>query len=183
MPTTAKRRNLSARLAKLKALVTDVDGVLTDGTIGLTGTNEPLRKYYVRDGIGIIMLQRTGILCALLSADNSVGLQQRAKFLGINAAALGIKNKEDGFAKLLSDWKLTPDQVGYIGDDLIDMAPLLAAGVSFAPADAHPTVCSRADIVTQVAGGHGAVREVCELILRAQDSKILASAEECGLLL
>ena len=168
-------------LAKIKALVVDVDGVLTDGRIICADSGETARMFHAHDGIGIVLLRRAGIRCAVMTASVSASVRQRAERLAFDAIIEGCKDKGSAFSELLADWRLPSGQVAYMGDDLVDIAPMAAAGLAAAPSSAHPAVLEVAQLVTRAAGGRGAVRELCEMILAAQDAQVLEDAKRCGL--
>jgi 3-deoxy-D-manno-octulosonate 8-phosphate phosphatase (KDO 8-P phosphatase) len=150
-------------------LVMDVDGVLTDGSIVVAADGSEIKTFNVRDGSGIKYLMRQGIQTAILSARDCPPVTRRAGNLGINHCITGALDKLPAYRKLLDDEGLADEAVCYIGDDLPDIPPMRAAGVAVAPADAVPEVKSFADLVTTASGGHGAVREVAEMILKVQD--------------
>ncbi len=156
------------RLRALRALVLDVDGVLTDGGMyyGLEG--EGLKRFDVKDGLGLRRLREAGLLLALISGENSKIVIRRAEKLRIGEVHLGVEDKTAVFRDLLARHKLDAGDGAYMGDDLNDLGPLGAAGLSFAPADAVPEVRRAVDWVTRRPGGHAAVREVCDLILAAR---------------
>ena len=172
---------MSASLAKVKALVLDVDGVLTDGRIFCTASGESARIFYVPDGIGIRMLKKAGIRCAAITGSSSDSVRRRLEHLKFDAIIADCVDKGPALDKLAADWQLGCEQVAYMGDDLVDIAPMVAAGVAAAPAGAHPAVLAAAALVTRAGGGAGAVRELCEMILSAQESQVLKEAKECGL--
>ncbi|MCY4325433.1 MAG: HAD hydrolase family protein [Betaproteobacteria bacterium] len=172
---------MAADLATIKALVFDVDGVLTDGRIVFTASGETRRAFHAHDGIGIVLLRRAGIRCAAITSASCPSISKRVERLGLDAFVDGCKDKGAAFARLLADWQLAAEQVAYMGDDLVDMAPMLSAGVAAAPSNANSAVLAAAAVVTDAAGGCGAVRELAEMILQAQDAQILAEAKKCGL--
>ena len=172
---------MSAVFASIKALVVDVDGVLTDGRIVCSASGEARRTFHVRDGIGIVLLRRAGIRCAVMTSASPASIEKRIEKLKFDESIYDCKDKGEAFAQLVAEWQLEAGQVAYMGDDLVDVAPLLAAGVAAAPSDAHPAVLAIATVVTRAGGGRGAVRELCEMILEAQGSQVLEEAKKCGL--
>ena len=156
------------RAARVQLLALDVDGVLTDGTIYIGAEGEAFKPFNIMDGLGIRMALDSGIQVAIITARRSEALARRAEELGITHLITGEKNKPTAFSGLLEELGLEAEQAAYVGDDLIDLGVLRRAGLAVAVANAHPLVHRHAHWATQRRGGHGAVREVCELILAAQ---------------
>ncbi|MDR5616555.1 MULTISPECIES: 3-deoxy-manno-octulosonate-8-phosphatase KdsC [Arsenophonus] len=156
-----------ARLIKL--LICDVDGVMTDGLIYMGNNGEELKAFNVKDGYGIRCLLTSAIEVAIITGRKAKLLEDRAKTLGINYLYQGQSEKKLAYNDLITRLKLQPQQIAYIGDDLIDWPVMSQIGLSVAVADAHPMLLSKAHYVTYQAGGKGAVREICDLILLAQD--------------
>lgn len=146
----------------------DVDGVLTDGSIIFDGGREEIKIFSVHDGLGLRMAQRSGIIAGFISARESEMVAQRARELEIPEVHQKIEDKVSVWEKLLEKYRLLPENVAMIGDDLGDLPLLCRAGLSIAVANAVEEIKDRVDYVTQHPGGRGAVREVVELILRAQ---------------
>ena len=159
---------LLERARKTRLLMMDVDGVLTDGRIIQDGQGHELKVFDVKDGHGIVMAHRAMLRTALISGRASETITQRAGELGIKLVFQKVWNKLEVYEKILVDAALTHDQVAYIGDDLIDIPLLRRVGLAVAVADAVDEVKAAAHVVTQRPGGQGAVREVIELILKAQ---------------
>jgi len=157
------------RAARIKLLLCDVDGVLTDGSVFIGGERE-VKRFNIRDGLGLILAQRAGLKVGWVSARPSVVTEMRAKELKIDfLVQQGDKiSKTGAIEKLLAREKFNWDEVCFVGDDVVDLGPLARAGLGVAVADARPQVKAAADFVTRAAGGRGAVREVIEMILRAQ---------------
>ncbi|MBI6529430.1 3-deoxy-manno-octulosonate-8-phosphatase KdsC [Proteus vulgaris] len=153
---------------KIQLLICDVDGVMSDGLIYMGNNGEELKAFNVRDGYGIRCLLTSGIEVAIITGRQSKLLEDRAKTLGITYLYQGQHNKLLAYQQLLDTLNLKPEQTAYIGDDLIDLPVMEKVGLSVAVADAHPLLTSRADYVTRIMGGRGAVRELCDLILLAQ---------------
>jgi 3-deoxy-D-manno-octulosonate 8-phosphate phosphatase (KDO 8-P phosphatase) len=160
---------LLERARKTRLLIMDVDGVLTDGRIIQDGHGHELKVFDVKDGHGIVMAHRAKLRTALISGRESETITRRADELGIELVFQKIWNKLEVYEKILVDTELTHDEVAYIGDDLIDIPLLRRVGLAVAVADAVDEVKAAAHLITQRPGGQGAVREVIELILRAQD--------------
>jgi 3-deoxy-D-manno-octulosonate 8-phosphate phosphatase (KDO 8-P phosphatase) len=159
---------LLERARKTRLLIMDVDGVLTDGRIIQDCHGHELKVFDVKDGHGIVMAHRAKLKTALISGRESETITRRAEELGIELVFQKIWNKLEAYEKILGDTQLTHDQVAYMGDDVIDIPLLRRVGLAVAVADAVDEVKAAAHLITQRPGGQGAVREVIELILRAQ---------------
>ncbi|MGV3346512.1 3-deoxy-manno-octulosonate-8-phosphatase KdsC [Enterobacteriaceae bacterium LUAb1] len=157
------------RAKNIRLLICDVDGVMSDGLIYMGNSGEELKAFHVRDGYGIRCLLTSGTEVAIITGRKAKLLEDRCQTLGITHLYQGQSDKVLAFQELLDKLSLTPDQVAYIGDDLIDWPVMEHTGLSVAVADAHPWLTQHADYVTQRPGGKGAVREICDLILIAQD--------------
>lgn len=154
--------------AEIRLVICDVDGVLSDGLIYMGNNGEELKAFNVRDGYGIRCLITEGIHVAIITGRQSKLVADRATTLGIEHLYQGQSDKLIAFEKILADLNLQPHQVSYIGDDLIDWPVMAKVGLSVAVADAHPILLQRAQYVTRILGGRGAVRELCDLILQSQ---------------
>ena len=159
---------LLERARDIRLLVLDVDGVLTDGRLYFNAEGEALKAFHVRDGAGIVQLRRSGIEVAIISGRNSAAVNTRMRELGVTHIHQGINDKQQALHALLQSLNLTGNDIACIGDDTPDLPMLEIARLSVAVADAHPKVRAAAHYVTQLAGGLGAVREICDLILQAQ---------------
>lgn len=170
------------KLAAIKLLALDVDGVLTDGSINISSNGELFKAFNAKDGMGISCALRSGIQIAIVTGRKSQIIHNRAQELGITLLREGVKDKFGELQSLSEELDLSPRQVAYMGDDLNDLPAFRAAGTAFAPADAVGEVKAAADFVTTVGGGHGAVREAIERILRAQGvwETIVASYFQSG---
>lgn len=177
----AKAKRTPADPAAIRALVTDVDGVMTDGRIALGVGGEELRSYHARDGIGLKLCRRAGIKLVIMSSSPDAGIKVRAERLGFDLALLDVKDKERELGAQAEAMGLALAQIAYIGDDLIDIGPMRLAGLACTVADAPDAVKAHADYVAKLAGGRGAVREICEMILAAAAPDLLAKARSCGL--
>ncbi len=160
---------LSERLKQISALILDVDGVLTDGSIVYSDQGAEIRRFHVRDGSAIRWWTDLGYPCAIISGRNSPIVERRAKELGIGTVMQGISDKKAALAKILETLQLRPEQCAAIGDDLPDLPLIMHCGVGIAVADACPELRSNADFATLASGGRGAVREAIETILKAQN--------------
>lgn len=161
-------KDLRLRVAALEWLLSDVDGVLTDGRLHYGPEGEAWKSFHVRDGLGLKLAQRAGLKVGLLSARGGPALEARAAELGLDAVICRREDKYQAFREFLDQHRLRARRVAYAGDDLVDLPILLACGLSFAPADAAPEVRDRVDHTLAAAGGCGAVREMVEWILRAR---------------
>lgn len=161
--------DVMARAGKIRLLICDVDGVLSDGLIYMSNSGEELKAFNVRDGYGIRCLKTSGIEVAIITGRSAKLLEDRAKTLGITHLYQGQSDKLVAFNELLEKLSLAADEIAYIGDDLIDWPVMAKIGLAVAVADAHPLLLPRAHYVSRVAGGRGAVREVCDIILLAQN--------------
>lgn len=161
----------------IRLAVFDVDGVLTDGRLWFTPQGDELKAFHARDGHGIKLIQRAGIETAVISGRRSPAVALRLESLGVRHVYQGCEQKRVVFESLLGQLNLTSDQVCFIGDDVLDLPILRRAGLSVAVADAHFAILPWAHLVTRQAGGAGAVREICDLLLHAQDQleKVLQS--------
>jgi 3-deoxy-D-manno-octulosonate 8-phosphate phosphatase (KDO 8-P phosphatase) len=161
-------RALSLRLRRVELLLCDVDGVLTDGSI-LVGEKTEMKSFHIQDGLGLGALRKSGIRVGWISNRLSVATAQRAKELRIDFLRQERRSKVTVIEELLGQVKLSWNQVCYVGDDIVDLGPLKRAGVGVAVANAVSEVMGAAHYVTSARGGGGAIREVCELILKAKD--------------
>ena len=162
--------SLVSSLKRIKLFLCDVDGVLTDGSVFIGGERE-FKRFNIRDGLGLVLAQRAGLKVGWVSARPSAATEMRATELKIDfLVQQGDKlSKTGAVEQLLSREKLDWSEVCFAGDDVVDLGPLARAGFGVAVADARPEVKAAADFVTRAAGGRGAVREIVELILRAQE--------------
>jgi len=168
------------RAARVKVMIFDVDGVLTDGGITYGPDGEAVKTFYVLDGLGIQLVQRTGVQTAIISARQSPIVVRRAADLGISHVFQGQHDKRLAFAELLEKTGVTAEECGYIGDDVIDLPLLTRVGFAVTVPSGHPEVQHRAHYVTKNPGGRGAVREVCDIVMRAQGTYEQALAPYFG---
>jgi 3-deoxy-D-manno-octulosonate 8-phosphate phosphatase (KDO 8-P phosphatase) len=160
--------SLEKRAARIRLVLFDVDGVLTDGRVVLHGNGSESKQFHIRDGIVMVWAQRVGLKIGLLSARMSATTTERAAQLGITLVHQGVPSKIDAYDEIVSDIGLDDEEVAYMGDDIVDIAVLSRVGLATAPADAVPEVRERVHWLAPSAGGAGAARELLELILRAQ---------------
>jgi 3-deoxy-D-manno-octulosonate 8-phosphate phosphatase (KDO 8-P phosphatase) len=156
------------RAAEVRLLLLDCDGVLTDGRITPAASGVELKSFHVHDGHGLVMLHRAGLRSGIISGRTSRLVEMRAADLGIKYVRQGALDKISVYESLLAEDAVESAQVAYIGDDVVDIPLMRRSGLAVAVADATADTRAAAHYVTHLAGGHGAVREVCELILKAQ---------------
>lgn len=156
------------KAAKVKLLICDVDGVMSDGLIYMGNNGEELKAFNVRDGYGIRCLLTSNIEVAIITGRKAKLLEDRSQTLGITYLYQGQSDKLLAYQQLLDTLQLSDEQIAYIGDDLIDWPVMAKVGLSVAVADAHPLLLPKADYITRLGGGKGAVRELCDLILLSQ---------------
>lgn len=164
-----KSTTLRQRAARIKLFLCDVDGVLTDGSIFIGGERE-FKRFNIRDGLGLVLARRAGLKIGWVSARPSPATKMRADELKIHfLVQQGDRTSKTGaIEELLTKEKLSWNEVCFVGDDIVDLGPLKRAGLAVAVADGVPEAKAAAHFVTQAAGGRGAVREVIEMILKAQ---------------
>lgn len=159
---------LERKAAGIRLVLFDVDGVLTDGRILVHADGSESKQFSIRDGTGLVWAQRAGLKTGLLSARHSLATSARAAQLGIHIVRQQPGDKLGIYRQLLAEEHLADSEVAFMGDDLLDLPVLGRVGLSAAPADAAADVRSRVDWVSGAVGGHGAARELVELLLRAQ---------------
>jgi 3-deoxy-D-manno-octulosonate 8-phosphate phosphatase (KDO 8-P phosphatase) len=160
---------INVRAAKIKLVLFDVDGVLTDGKILLHADGSESKVFDIKDGTAIVWAQRAGLTVGFLSARTSLATAQRAAQLGITLVHQGVASKLDTYDQIADSLMLEDEQIAYMGDDILDLPVLSRVGLATAPADSVEDVRSRVHWISQYRGGDGAARELIELILRAQD--------------
>ena len=164
------REALSERARRVRLLVLDVDGVLTDGRLHITAQGEETKVFHVRDGSGLVALQRAGVAVAIVSGRDSPAVTRRAAELGIVHVAQGVADKGAALDALLARLGLDATALACVGDDTPDLPMLERAALAVAVADAHPRARAAAHWITPTPGGLGAVRDVCDLLLAARGS-------------
>lgn len=155
-------------LRKIKMIVCDVDGVLTDGSLWISDDGKWRRQFHIRDGVGIKLAMQAGFEFAIISGGKSDDLIQRMNFLGVKRVYLDASDKVPSFDRLLKETGIKADEVAYVGDEIFDIPIFNQVGFSASVPDAVSNVRKHADYVTKTKGGFGAVREVIDLILIAQ---------------
>lgn len=163
------KKIIMEKAANIKLAVFDVDGVLTDGKLILGESGNEYKSFHVRDGHGLVMLLESGCKIAVITARSSNIVAERMESLGIKYVFQGEKDKGARLLKLIEELGLEQEQVAYVGDDVIDLPAMIHVGLPIAVADAHIEVKNNAAWITENRGGLGAAREVCELIMRAQN--------------
>lgn len=153
---------------QIKLVIFDVDGVFSDGRIYLGNQGEELKAFHTRDGYGVKALRQAGIEVAIITGRRSEIVEQRMRSLTVQYVYQGQEQKQPAFAELLAKLSLQPEQVAYLGDDLSDWSVMQHVGLAAAVQDAHPWLRQQAHYVTQCHGGFGAVRELADLLLIAQ---------------
>ncbi len=166
----SRNHQLLARAEKIKLLILDVDGVLSNGYIIIDDQGNELKQFHVQDGLGIVLLQETGVQLAIISGRKSDLVAHRMQQLGITKVYQGCDNKIIPYEKLLQEHQLTDEQVAYVGDDLIDIPLLKRVGLAITVPNSQSLVKKYAHYETIKNGGDGAVREICELIMEAQNT-------------
>lgn len=161
-------REIERRAARIRLLLMDCDGVLTDGRITLIGDNDEEKSFHTRDGHGIVLLHLAGLRSGIISGRTSTLVERRARELGMAYVKQGTWDKIKEFDEVLREAGVEDDEVAFIGDDVTDIPLMQRSELSVAVADASEETRRAAHFVTRLPGGFGAVREVCELILKAQ---------------
>jgi len=168
---------IAPRFRKIRLLVCDVDGVLTDGGLYYNEQGEVSKRFDVRDGLAIRMLQRAGITVALLSGGRSGAIEQRALHLNLEHCYIGVGDKLRRMNDLGKELSMKREHIAYLGDDLNDLAVRPVTGILIATNDACSALKSQADWVLRCHGGHGAVRELAEALLSSQQKLMDAQRE------
>ena len=161
-------QSLQARARRVRLILLDVDGVLTDGRVIMHGDGSESKEFHIRDGAAIVWAIQAGIQVGLVSARTSAATAQRASQLGIQIVSQGVGSKSAEFSRIIEDQGVAEEDVAYMGDDLLDLAVLARVGLAGAPTDAAPEVRGLAHWTSTLGGGRGAVREFIEVILKAQ---------------
>ncbi|BDM63165.1 3-deoxy-D-manno-octulosonate 8-phosphate phosphatase [Shewanella sp. NFH-SH190041] len=157
------------KASKIKLLICDVDGVFSDGRIYLSNSGEELKAFHTRDGYGIRSLLSTGFNIAIITGRQSQLVENRMTALGVSEIFQGVDDKLQPFTALLTKYNLQPEEVAYIGDDIVDLPVMRNVGLAVCVADGHPAVKQHAHLVTYTNGGFGAVRELADLLLQSQN--------------
>ncbi|MEJ2687323.1 MAG: 3-deoxy-manno-octulosonate-8-phosphatase KdsC [Gammaproteobacteria bacterium] len=161
-------KDILARAARIRLLIFDVDGVLTDGSLYLSDDGQEYKAFHSRDGHGIKMLQANGVQAAVITGRTSQVVIHRMDNLGIKHVYQGQEDKRAALDDLLTRLSVSSDEAAYVGDDVVDLPAMRRVGLAIAVQDAHPAVKRHAHWQTPSRGGRGAARDVCELLLEAQ---------------
>jgi len=164
--------SIMEKLRQIELIVFDVDGTMTDGGMYYSNEGIALKRFDVRDGMGIVLAHKAGIKTAIITSEDTEIVKQRARTLKIDILIQGSRNKLSSLSLLCGQLSLSPEQIAFIGDDVNDLACMEYVGFSMAPADAHEIVKEQVHYVSAFAGGHGAVRECCDMILKAKGMSI-----------
>ena len=156
------------RCQRIELILSDVDGVLNDGGVVFDNQGIEIKRFHIRDGLGIKLWQYAGYNFGLVTGRASHIVRLRASELGVQIVRQGVEEKLPAVQGIIAELRLSPDQVCYVGDDLPDLPPMLAVGMAVAVGDGSADVCQSAHYVTKAPGGYGAIRETVELILKAQ---------------
>lgn len=165
-------KNMSARVfekaSKIKLLILDVDGVMTDGTVYYTNSGDEIKAFNIKDGLGIKLAQKAGIQVGIITGRSSEIVARRAAELSITPVIQGREDKEIALSEVAKQMQLDLNAIAYMGDDLPDMSAMQVVGLSLAPADSHREIQNICDWRSTKDGGRGAVREACDLLLEAK---------------
>ncbi len=164
------------KIKKIKLVILDVDGVMSDGRIVIDDNGVQSRNFDIKDGMGVVALKMLGVEVAIITSKRSGAVRHRAQELKIERFYEGIKKKTEAYAEILEDMGICDEEVCYVGDDLVDLSMMNRVGLPIAVGDAIPEVKEAAAYITEARGGYGAVREVAEMILKTQGKweKLLA---------
>jgi 3-deoxy-D-manno-octulosonate 8-phosphate phosphatase (KDO 8-P phosphatase) len=159
---------LKTKARKIRLLICDVDGVLTDGSLFFGDDGQEYKAFNSLDGHGIKMLQESGVQVAIITGRTSNVVLHRMKNLSVSTIYQGQSDKLVGYQQLLDELNIQADEIAYMGDDVVDLPVMIRVGLSVAVANAHELVKEHADMTTKQSGGHGAVREFCDFIIKSQ---------------
>ncbi len=156
------------KASRIRLVIFDVDGVLTDGSLYLGDDGQEYKAFHSRDGHGMVVLQETGVTIGIITGRSSEVVRLRMASLGIRHVYQGQRDKRAAYEQLKQDLGLTDEQIAFVGDDIVDLPVMRHVGLAIAVQDAHPVVKQHAHWQTPAAGGRGAARDVCELLMEAQ---------------
>lgn len=159
---------LTEKARHLKALVLDVDGILSDGFVTLTNSGDEIKSFDIRDGLGMKLVQQAGLKVIIITGRKSNIVEKRMSDLGVDLVFQGREDKGIALREACAQLKLLPEDCLYMGDDWPDLSAFAIAGLKVTVPNGHEEVRRRADLVTQANGGRGAVREVCDMLLNAR---------------
>lgn len=161
---------LTLKAKKIKLLLLDVDGVLTDNRLIYGDDGQEYKAFYTRDGHGMVMLQKSGVDIGIITGRKSPLVENRMRDLKVKHLYQGVPDKLPTFLALVEKLSIKMSEIAYIGDDILDLPILTRIGLSISPADGDSEVKSRVDYVSQYKGGQGCVREICEMIMKSQNT-------------
>ena len=159
------KKELESKLKEIKLVISDVDGVLTDGGIYFSSEGESLKKFNVKDGMGVELLHENNIKVILLTRENSEIVKKRGEKINVDKTILGIMNKKEELEKIKIEFSIEKECIAYIGDDLNDLEIMSSVGFSATPHDGHKQIKNVSDYICNSKGGEGAFRELAELII------------------
>jgi len=171
---------MNPKARQVRIAIFDVDGVLSDGGLHYAETGDAMKTFDVRDGMGMKLLQDSGVELAIITSRRAGSVRERATDLGIQHVQQGVANKFSAFEALLAELDLTAEQSAFLGDDLVDLPVLKRCGFAVTVADAPAVLKRHADYVTRASGGRGAAREFCEVILHNQGTLTAQTARFLG---
>ena len=157
------------KASKVKLVIFDVDGVLTDGSLFLGDDGQEYKAFNSKDGHGMVMLQQSGIAIAIITGRTSNVVKTRMESLGIKHVFQGQKHKLPAYENIKQQMQLSDDEIAYVGDDVVDLPVMTRVGMAIAVQDAHLWTKEHAHWITPSGGGRGAAREVCEMLMKSQD--------------
>ncbi|MHC4074854.1 MAG: KdsC family phosphatase [Planctomycetota bacterium] len=163
------KKDFNKKCRHIRVVITDVDGVLTDGGMYYSEHGDELKKFNVRDGVGVILMQLAGLKVGAFTGEATTLVIRRFEKIGIDFGQGSIKDKLGSLNNYLSENNYKPEQVAYIGDEINDYCLIGKVGLFFTVADANPVIKNKADFILETPGGHGVLREVAQLLLSAQD--------------
>ena len=164
--------NLKARAQKIKLVIFDVDGVMTDGSLFIGDDGQEYKMFNTQDGLGMRLLKKSGIKLAIITGRNSNSVLIRAENLEVDYFYQGISDKREAFNDLIKKTGLKAEECAFMGDDIVDLPPMLQSGLAITVPGSHDEVKKIAHFITEKIAGYGAVREACDLIMKAQDTYI-----------
>lgn len=161
-------KELRQRIAAIRLIIFDVDGVMTDGVLVIGDDGQEYKRFHARDGLGLRMLQDSGVTVAIITGRTSSVVEHRAAELGINHLYQGRRQKLPAYVELCTALSVQPNETAFMGDDVIDLPIMRRAGLALTVSDGHRLVHQYAHWISQACGGSGAVREACELVMHCQ---------------
>lgn len=168
MSNTSETDDVLTRAKKIKVMIFDIDGVMTDGGLTIGDDGQEYKTFHSHDGLGLKMLKKSGVEMAIITGRSSKVVSKRAENIGIEHLYQGIENKLEAYNDLIKKLGVSPKETAFMGDDIVDVPPMLRCGLAISVPAAFDSVKERAHYVTTRQAGKGAVREVCELLMRAQ---------------